>query len=166
MPKPKTNLSKVIDAYYDETIDRICNRLQKLPRSHYEIIDYERHQEREEEFLDLIKHSLDKDNDRSLIKYMQELAQTRSNEGYTLDEVQRAIDIIEEEWWRTIIHCGWNKNDIIEMLYICNRMFTLIRNKFATAYLETQQQVQKPMDELKERFFSYRHDREDRSEKE
>ena len=58
MSHSKREFVNIIKERREELIDNVCNRLQKLLHSHYELIDYERHQEREQEFLDIILKSL------------------------------------------------------------------------------------------------------------
>lgn len=165
MLKAKKNLAQLIEEHFDEIVNHICNRLQKISPSHYEVIDFERHQEREEDFLNLIITTLKKNNNRAILDYITELANTRHNEGYSLHEVQQAINIIEEELWQSIIKSKWEKASIIQMLFECHRLLVLIRNQFAQAYLDKQIEFQKRMNELKERFYIYRHDRKDVTDK-
>jgi len=158
-------LLKVVETNFDNTVNRICNRLQKISPSHYEIIDFERHQEREEQFLSLICDALRNEDVGILEKHMISLADTRHNEGYTLKEVQSAIDAIEEELWHTIVHSGYENHDIIDMLFECHRMMVRARNQFATSFAEKQIDTQKRMNKLKERFYIYKHDRIDLEDK-
>ncbi|RPI01143.1 MAG: hypothetical protein EHM72_07270 [Calditrichaeota bacterium] len=157
----KENLVQVIKADFDQLVIRICNRLQKISLTHYENIDFERHQEREEAFLSLICDALADQNDEPLKNHMIELANIRHNEGYALAEVQSAIDTIEDELWDTVIACGRPPDIIINMLHEVHRLMVLMRNQFAVSYAEKQVDVQKRMAKLKERFFIYRHDRQD-----
>ncbi|MDZ7370522.1 MAG: hypothetical protein ONB12_05045 [candidate division KSB1 bacterium] len=161
MNRTKEKLLQILRRNFDQTVTRICNRLQKIRPSHYEIIDFERHQEREEEFLNLICNALEKDDLDSLKKYMAELANIRHNEGYTLEEVQKALDAIEEELWQTISRSGEPCEEIVAMLHEMNRLMVCMRNQFAVSYAAKQVDVQKRMARLKERFFIYRHDRKD-----
>jgi len=159
--QPERIITKIIDTFFDETIIRICNRLQKIAPSHYEIIDFERHQEREEEFLRLLQDSFEKQHTDKVKEYMNNLAALRSKQGYAISEVQQAIDIIEEELWHTLINSGEDSQQVISMLYECHQLFTLIRNEFACAFVESQTTMQKYMTSLKERFYSYRQNRQD-----
>jgi hypothetical protein len=161
MTKQKETLLQVIRENFDQTILRICNRLQKISPSHYEIIDFERHQEREEEFLKQICDGIERENDELLKSNMVQLANIRNNEGYTLAEVQKAFDAVEEELWYTLTHCGRDNGEIIELLHELHQVMTLMRNQFAVSYADKQIDVQKRMAKLKERFFIYRHDRKD-----
>jgi len=159
MPKADDKLFALLDAYYDDTVGRICNRLQKLSPSHYENIDFERHQEREEEFLDLLKKVLSEQDWDALRTYVENLAEKRSNEGYSLKEVQQAFDAIEDEIWETIKKSGQTKNDLIAILRTCRNLFNVARNEFSRAFLDKQITHQNKMNTLKERFYLYRHDR-------
>lgn len=161
MTKTKEKLLQVLQQHFDPTIQRICNRLQKISPSHYEIIDFERHQEREEEFLKLICSAVERQDDEMLKKYMVNLANIRHNEGYTLAEVQQALDAIETELWHTVRTSGQSGEEIIDMLFELRTLMNLLRNQFAFSYAEKQVDVQKRMARLKERFFIYRHDRQD-----
>ncbi|MDZ7722900.1 MAG: hypothetical protein U5R06_08845 [candidate division KSB1 bacterium] len=161
---PKTELIEEISAHFDEMIIKICNQLQKLSPSHYENIDFERHQEREEDFIHKVEHYLKINEPDDLLSYVRYLAEKRSNEGYTLEEVQQAFDIIEKELWRVITESSREHKDMINMLRVCRDLFARVRNEFARTYLKEQLKLQKRMNELKERFYIYRHDRKDRSE--
>lgn len=164
MPNPNADLINEIRKHFDEIIIKICNQLQKLSPSHYENIDFERHQEREEVFINEVQQFLKKNEPTELLDYIRELAEKRSNEGYTLQEVQHAFDIIEIEIWHVITTSGKDDQTIINMLKVCRDLFALVRNKYAQNYLQEQLKLQKRMNELKERFYIYRHDRKDRSE--
>ena len=161
MPNSKQDLLDVLDRTFENTVMRICNRLQKISSSHYEIIDFERHQEREEHFLRLICDALEEDEPGILKQHMIELADTRHNEGYQLDEVQTAIDIVEEELWKSIVESGYANDRILDMLFELHRIMVMVRNQFAASYSQKQIDAQKRMNALKERFYIYRHDRKD-----
>ena len=164
MQNPNNELIQEISAHFDEMVIKICNQLQKLSPSHYENIDFERHQEREEDFLNTIEHYLENNKSGEILIYIRDLAEKRSNEGYTLEEVQNAFDIIEKEVWCVITESDKKNKTMINMLRVCRDLFALVRNEFARIYLEEQLKQQKRMNELKERFYIYRHDRKDRSE--
>lgn len=165
MTKQTETLLQVIRENFDQTIIRICNRLQKISPSHYEIIDFERHQEREEEFLKQLCDGIERESDDLLKNNMVQLANIRHNEGYTLAEVQKAFDAVEEELWYTISNCGRDNREIIDLLHELHLAMTLMRNQFAVSYAEKQIDVQKRMAKLKERFFIFRHDRKDLEDK-
>lgn len=157
----KQDLLDVFEHNFDDAVMRVCNRLQKISGSHYEIIDFERHQEREEYFLQLICDSLSEDDPSILKQHMIELANTRHNEGYQLDEVQTAIDVIEEELWHSIVQSEYSYQRILDMLFELHRIMVMVRNQFAASYAQKQIDAQKRMNALKERFYIYRHDRKD-----
>ncbi len=164
MPVSNNKLLEVIKKHKDELITKICNRLQKLSLSHYEMIDFERHQEREEEFLDILIKVICEDNNLPLKKYTEELAQKRSNEGYSLEEVQNAIRIFEEEFWNILVHHYPVSNELVELLTYCNRAFGVARDHFAKYYISRTIDMQNELNSLKERFYIYKKDRKDYSE--
>jgi len=159
MPDSNKKFIQAVLPHRDELIDRVCNRLQKLSRSHYEFIDYERHHEREEEFLDIILTALQENDYHLLLNYIEQLANKRSNEGYSLEEVQQAISIFEEELWNILTTYQPVREDLVEILHACNQLFGLVKDHMAKIYLEKTIKMQKKLDDLKEKFYTYRRDR-------
>ncbi len=159
-----SNLKRVIKEHRDDLINRICNKLQKMSESHYEIIDFERHQEREEEFLDIMLKVIADCDDKPLIQYMENLANKRSNEGYTLEEVQKAIRIFENEFWSMLTTCYPLSEELVELLTECNRAFAVARDNFAKYYVSKTLDIQNELNTLKERFYIYKKDRKDFSD--
>ena len=87
MPPNKENLIAAIEHHKEEVIDTVCKRLQKLSSSHYEMIDYERHSEREENFLNALLQGLRDETPESFLTFVERLSEQRSDEGYTLEEM-------------------------------------------------------------------------------
>ncbi|HPG39549.1 MAG TPA: hypothetical protein PLP19_00175 [bacterium] len=161
MTVANNKLYEVIEKHKDELITEICNRLQKLSSSHYEMIDFERHQEREEEFLDIIIKVIHENNERPLKIYMENLARQRSNEGYSLEEVQNAIRIFEEEFWDILVTHYPVSKELVELLTDCNMVFGLARDYFAQYYMDKTIAMQNELNSLKERFYKYKQGRKD-----
>jgi hypothetical protein len=157
----KIDLVAALNNHKDELIINVCKRLQQFSPSHYEVIDFERHQEREEEFLQVIHKALQEDDNHSLVEYMEDLAHRRSNEGYQLEEVQQAVAIFEDELWRALIASLPIQKELVDILAACNRAFGRAKDHLARGYLRKAMETQKELDDLSQRFYAYRHDKKD-----
>lgn len=164
MQKSNEKLLETLQHHREELIDRVCNRLQKLSRSRYEVIDYERHREREEEFFDIVVESFQENNTQRLLNHMSDLAVVRANEGYQMEEVQKAIDIFEEELWNVLTTYQPKDAVLVEQLVLCNRIFCEAKNYFSRQYMKKVLQMQQSLSNLKEKFYVYRSDRRELSD--
>ncbi len=155
------DLVQTINNHSEELINNICNRLQNLTASHYETIDFESHEEREKAALNSFLASLEASKTKIFIQYLQKIASIRSAEGYTLAEVQKAVRIFEEELWDILIKYQPVNKSLVDMLVTCNAFFGEAKDNLAQVFMAQTQEKQKELDDLRERFYSYRHDKKD-----
>ncbi len=155
---PRKNLIATISKHKAELIKNVCNRLQKLERSHYEAIDFERHQEREEAMLHALLRGVEDADYSTFLDYIEKIAGRRSNEGYSLDEVQNAVTVFEEELWHILTKFVPIEPPLIDMLAICNRVFGKAKDHLARTYLKEAMETQKELDDLRQKFLAYRQD--------
>ncbi len=159
MPTARQYLSSAIEEHKEELVERICNKLQKFSQSHYETLAYEHHQEREELFLNVILQTLQDDQSESLPKYIQELVQQRSNEGYTLKEIEEAFDIVEDTLWEVLTKYCPLEQSLIEVLSIVKKLFHAAKNSFAQLFFQDALNTQKQFENVRRKFIEYRNER-------
>ncbi len=158
---PRKNLIVTISQHKAELIKNVCNRLQKLERSHYEVIDFERHQEREEAMLNALLKGMEEADYFTFLDYMEKIAGMRSNEGYSLDELQNATTVFEEELWHILTKFVPIEPSLVDMLAICNRIFGKAKDHLARTYLKEAVETRKELDDLRKRFFVYQQEKKD-----
>ncbi len=157
MPTAKQHLISLIQEHKHELIERTCNRLQKCPHSHYETISYEQHQEHEELCLNVILRTLRDDNSEILRRYIEELVEQRTNEGYSLQEVEQAFDIVEEMLWQVLSRYWPLEESLIEGLSIIRKIFQDIKNSLAQLFLQDVLTAQK-FDNIRRKFEEFRNE--------
>ena len=155
MPTAREFLIGAIEENKYEVIVRVCNRLQKFSYSHYETISYERHQEREELFLNVILRQLRDEHSDSLTSYLEHLAEQRSNEGYSLQEVEEAFDIVEDTLWQVLAEYWPLEQSLIEGLTIIRKLFQEIKNSLGQLFLQEVLSAKK-FENILRKFIEYR----------
>jgi hypothetical protein len=148
-------LVQTIREHRDEMIANICNRLQKLAGSHYEVIDFDRLQEREETALSALVKSIETKDLLPLTRYIEETGTIRSSEGYPLSEVQNALRIFEEELWQMLIKYQPAEKPLIDMLALCNWIVGQAKDHLAQIYLKISLDKQAQLDALRDKFHNY-----------
>jgi hypothetical protein len=163
MPTVKEFLINAIEDHKEELITRTCNRLQTFSPSHYEVISFEQHQEREERFLNVILGRLrEEDESESLSHYIEFLVEQRSNEGYSLVEIEQAFDIVEDTLWEVLVKYWPLEQSLIEALSLIRKFFHETKNSFAQLFLRDALTTQKQVSKIHQKFAEYReiHDHE------
>jgi hypothetical protein len=148
-------LVKTISEHQDEMIANVCNRLQKITKSHYEVIDYERHVERELEALNALVNSIETQDPVYFNKYIKDIGIIRSAEGYRLSEVQQALRIFEEELWRLLRKYLAAGEPLIKMLCVCNWIFGEAKDELARVYINRLLETELQVEGMQEKFFRY-----------
>jgi hypothetical protein len=148
-------LVQTIREHRDEMIAKVCNRLQKLAASHYEVIDFDRLAEREETALNALVKSIETEDILPLTRYIEETGAIRSSEGYHLSEVQHALRIFEEELWHMLIKHHPAEKPLIEMLALCNWIIGQAKDHLAQIYLKISLDKQAQLDALRDKFHNY-----------
>ncbi len=149
-------LKQFIDDHRDVLVETTCNRLQKLYRSHYEVIEFDRHQEREIAFLAALVSALGENDPERFYNHMEHIAAERAQEGYGLDEVQDAVDTVQDTLWTLLINTSSLSDSRVEMLTLLNRMFRTAKNRLSRVYLDRTTAVEKELDDLRQKFYRYR----------
>jgi hypothetical protein len=148
-------LANTLRSHQDELIANTCNRLQKISKSHYEDIDYERHVEREQISLDAFIKSIETNDPIPFSTYLQDIGNIRSSEGYRLSEVQDAVRIFEEELWLLLRKYLNAAEPLVEMLALCNRIIGAAKDHLAQAYLSKFLDTGDQVETLQKKFFKY-----------
>ena len=156
MPTNKEHLIQAIKRYKTELIETAANRLQKLDSSHYEMIDYESHLEREEAFLNALLQGLREDPPVSLITFVEQLTAQRLEEGYSLEEFQEAFNIVEETLWDTLVKHFSCDASLVGMLTIGRKFFRTAKDHIARVYLREALLARRELEQLRRKFRNYR----------
>ncbi len=149
-------LISIIQQYRDELIATVCRRLQHLHDSHYEVIDYESHVEREERFLNALLDGLQKPAGSDFVNFVERLSETRSDEGYTLEEFQEAFNIVEDSLWKMLVREYGHNDAFIEMWSITANLFRRAKDRVAQTYLDKAQLAERELEHLRKKFRVYR----------
>ncbi len=155
MGSAERQLVAAILSHKDELLHQVCSRLEKFSQSHYEVIPYESHLKREEALLAALLQGLTDDDPTIFISFVERVASQRSQEGYSLYEVQRALNIFEEELWRLLTTTQPVNSDMVAMLAVCNRLFGSAKDHLAKIYHQEKQQVQEELDDLRKKFAQF-----------
>ena len=123
MPTNKKQLIAAIERYKEELVAKNCRKLQQLHDSHYEMIDYESHLEREEGFLNALLDGLRADTPDSFLAFVDRLSEIRSEEDYSLEEFQEAFNIVEDNLWETLVAKYPCDEDLVKMLSLVSNIF-------------------------------------------
>jgi hypothetical protein len=161
---PNKSLIETVQAHRNELLLHICNRLQNLSNSHYEMIDFEVHKKRENDILEALLTSFSEENESIFVEHIERIAIARSEEDYSLNEVQDAMRIFEEELLLLLIEHQPVQKQLIDMLLSCHHLFGKARDDLALVYYDKCMERQKQLDDLRERFYSYRHESKDTTE--
>jgi hypothetical protein len=156
MTTNNTQLIKIIEQYKDELTALICRRLQRLEDTHYADIDYERHLEREQSFLDALVLGLQRDRPDSFFTFVEELVEQRLDEGYSLEEFQTAFDIVEESLWDVLVAHLPPDQTLIEMLGTSTKLFRRAKDQLACVYLHKALEAERELEHLQKKFRAYR----------
>jgi hypothetical protein len=156
MPTDKENVITAIERHREEVIDTVCKRLQKLSSSHYEMIDYERHLEREENFLNALLQGLQDKTPESFLTFVEHLSEQRLEEGYTLEEFQDAFNVVEDTLWDMLVTHFLHDVSLVEMLAIVSRLFRAAKDRLARVFLQETLSAQRELEHLQKKFRVYR----------
>lgn len=157
MPTAREQLIHIIEERRDELVVRVCNRLQKFSYSHYETICFEQHHEREELFLFVIVQHLQHEHSDALARYLKDLVEQRTGEGYNLQEVEEAFDIVEDALWQVLPKYWPLEYSLIEGLSIVRKLFQEIKNSLGQLFLQDVLSAQK-FDNIRRKFAEYRNE--------
>ena len=156
MPTDKEHLITAIEQHKDELIETTCKRLQKLHGSHYEMIDYECHLEREETFLNALLQGLQEDTPDSFLSFVEHLSEQRSEEGYSLQEFQEAFNVVEETVWDMLVMYFPPDGSLVGMLASISRLFRTAKDHLAQVFLREALFSQRELEEVRKKFRAYR----------
>ncbi len=154
MPRDKENLIAAIARHKEDVIDTVCKRLQKLPSSHYEMIDYERHLEREESFLNALLQGFR--DEESFLTFVERLSEHRFDEGYSLDEFQDAFNVVEDTVWDMLETNFPHDESLVGMLAIVSKLFRASKDRLARVFLQEAFSAQRELEHLQKKFRAYR----------
>ena len=156
MTPNKELLITTIQQYRDELITNICRQLQQLHDSHYEVIDYECHVEREERFLNALLDGLQKPSDSDFLNFVEHLSEIRSDEGYSLEEFQDAFNIVEDCVWSILVREYGHDDAFIDMWSIIAHAFRRAKDRVAQTYLDKAHSAERELEHLRKKFRVYR----------
>ena len=149
-------LIKIIQQYHDELITTICRQLQQLHDSHYEVIDYECHVEREEQFLNALLDGLRQPTEGDFLNFVQRLSERRSDEGYSLEEFQDAFNVVEDSMWNILVREYGHNQAFIEMWSIIAHEFRRAKDQLAQTFLDKAHSAERELEHLRKKFRVYR----------
>jgi hypothetical protein len=149
-------LSTAIEQHRQELIETVSKRLQQLEGTHYADIDYERHLEREEVFLNVLLQGLAHETPEVFLNFVDQLSDQRANEGYTLQEFQQAFNIVEDTIWEMLVREYAPDQSLIEMLTTFRRFFRAGKDRLAGVYLREADFTKKELEEIQRKFRTYR----------
>lgn len=156
MQATKKELIKAIEQHHDELIETACNRLQKLYGSHYEMIDYECHVEREEMFLNALLDGLRSQTPDSFLVFVDELSEIRSEEGYSLEEFQEAFNVVEDNLW-DMLRTEYSGDDaLVAMLLLISHVFRQAKDHLSRVYMNKALAAERELEHLRKKFRVYR----------
>ena len=154
----KQHLIKTIETHREELIFRICRQLQQFAHSHYETLPFERHQEHEEWFLSVILETLRNEESEAVAAYHDELVRLRANEGYTLEELQRAFEIVNETLWQALAKYWPIEESLTDGMVILKKLFKEIHASLGPLYFRNSYAAPtEKFDYLRRKFAEYRH---------
>jgi len=156
MPTDKENLISAIEDHKEELIDSVCKRLQKLSSSHYEMIDYEHHLEREESFLNALLQGLRDDTPELFLTFVDRLSEQRAEEGYNLQEFQDAFNVVEDTLGDMLVTHFPLDGSLVGILTIVSRFFRAAKDRLAQVYLQEALSAQRELEHLRKKFRVYR----------
>lgn len=155
-PIDKEHLMTAIETHRDELIEATCRRLQKLPGSHYEMIDYERHLEREETFLDALLQGLREEPPEAFLTFVAQLSAQRAEEGYSLPEFQEAFNVVEDALWDMLLTHFAPDAALVGMLSLVNALFRTAKDHLAQVFLQEALAAKRELEEVRKKFRAYR----------
>jgi hypothetical protein len=127
--------------------------LGELHAPHYDDIDSKKLQERVISLVDSFLDSLD-DGPAIFVQYLQSVAEERFREGFFLEEIQAALNILGEEVWSIIAERA-QLNDRVEFLGKVSTIIGAAKDRLAHVYIEKLKRsesrvalLQKQLDEL------------------
>lgn len=156
MTPDREQLIRIIESRRDELIATICRKLQCLSDSHYTMIDYESHVEREEAFLDALLTGLKDPASHNFLDFVKQLSETRSEEGYSLEEFQEAFNIVEDCLWDRLAQDYEHDDTFVSMLAITANIFRQAKDCLARIYLDKALLAERELEHLRKKFRAYR----------
>jgi len=154
----KQYLIKTIEDHREELILRICRQLQAYAHSHYETIPLERHQEREERFMDVILATLRDEQSEALSLYLEDLVVQRADEGYALQELEEAFNIVQETLWQALAKYWPIEESVIEGMVILKKLFKDVHSSLGPLYFQNSYKFSaEKFDGMRRKFAEYRH---------
>ncbi len=157
MTTVKQQLIALIQEHKEELIARTSNKLQKFTPSHYESVAYEQHLKREEWFLNVLLQTLQDDTCASLPAYVKQLGEERANEGYDLQELEEAFDIVEDTIWEVVTKYCPLEYSLLDMLALVRKFIREAKNSIGQHFLDEALTTQQHLHDMLGKFAEYRH---------
>lgn len=152
MEKEKEMSSPLLDSLSKrekELSDEVFSRLRSSRGSHYQKMDEGLLRKRAENLVDSFLHSV-KGKTPVFVDYVGEIAQERIAEGFDLQEIQAALQFLEEKTWQ-LVEEDIPQADQVSCLGRVTRIIGTAKDQLAQVYLERMENAERRAVHLKKR---------------
>ncbi len=91
------------------------------------------------------------DTPARFLEYIAGITSERIAEGYRLDEIQRALSILETEAWRICAHQPWDKEQTLRELGTVTEAVGAAKDRLARSYVERLEQSRQKVTHLEQK---------------
>jgi hypothetical protein len=143
------DLESVIAAHRDELATTLVDQLRKSQATHYRTLDAEKLRERADRLVAAFAAALAA-RPEVFVRYLGEIANERIDEGFFLNEMQTALNYLEEKTWQLVVETLPRETQIQHLSRV-TATIGAAKDHLAQIYLQRKQRAEDRMIELEER---------------
>lgn len=129
------NLIELLESKAEEIINGASNAMQRTGMKHYDADTPEQIRKKLTMLYHLTERGVNEQNLFPMISYVEKMAEERFSSGFDLQEVQTAINVLEEFMWKQIIE-NLPAGAQAEALRIISSIFGGAKDAIARRYVE------------------------------
>lgn len=145
------NVSDLLTARRDAIVERATESLSRAHLPSYEAVGQDRSRERLAHLLELTILAIERRSLTELLHYVEKIAAGRFQAGFTLPEVQTAVNVLEEAIWRTVVD-EVPPAELAEAFGLVGTALGAFKDRLAAAYVELASHAKAPSLDLRALF--------------
>jgi hypothetical protein len=136
-------LSEIMHRQRDDLIETVAQRLHKSTATHYRSLDTDLLRSRSERLVDTFLTSL-AGAPGNFGRYIREITEERISEGFFLEEIQTALNILEERAWQIAVRdtAEAGAADLSRNLSLITGTIGAAKDQLALVYLEHKERAE------------------------
>jgi hypothetical protein len=145
------DITELLNNHGDRIVNEAVDAMQRAHLKHYEQNTLASPKEHLSLLYDLVKQCVNHKNLLSITSYAEKIARERYHAGFDLQEVQMAINVLEESIWRRIIG-EMSPSELAQALGLISTVLGAAKDTLARTYVSLSSKSKSPSLDLKAMF--------------